>query len=111
MADQMLSLLRGIDSNLNLKYNKPYIGIEKDGRPYNFVEFRPRKSNLLLYIDLPRTNDHDEKIEDADLDRVGINRVGTRYNYRLRLTKDDIESKAEILKELSHLAYDNRRTK
>ncbi|ABQ30015.1 hypothetical protein Acry_0796 [Acidiphilium cryptum JF-5] len=43
LVDQMQEILRGFDPSLNLKYNKFYIGLEKDGQPYNFVTFRPKK--------------------------------------------------------------------
>ena len=39
LADQMLNVLRELDPSLNLKYNKFYIGLEKDGQPFNFVTF------------------------------------------------------------------------
>ena len=32
LADQMLEILRGFDSTLNLKFNKFYIGLEKNGQ-------------------------------------------------------------------------------
>ena len=38
LADQMLNVLRELDPSLNLKYNKFYIGLEKDGQD-NFVTF------------------------------------------------------------------------
>lgn len=54
LADQMLELLRGFDPTLNLKYNKFYIGLEKDGQPYNFVTFRPKKTSLTLSLNCLR---------------------------------------------------------
>ena len=106
LADQMLEILRGFDPTLNLKFNKFYIGLEKNGQAYNFVTFRPKKNLLNFEIKLPQTDDLDIKIDDAGLDTLEYNK---RWGlYRLRLTKDDIESKSEFLKDLSQLAYERR---
>ncbi|MCH9054102.1 MAG: hypothetical protein IIA72_24155 [Proteobacteria bacterium] len=106
LADEMLELLRGFDPTLNLKYNKFYIGLEKDGQPYNFVLFKPKKNRLNFELKLPHTDDLDAKIDEADLDTLEYNK---RWGlYRLRLTKDDIKSKSDVLKDLSQLAYERR---
>ena len=102
----MLELLRGFDPTLNLKYNKFYIGLEKDGQPYNFVMFRPQKNKLNLHIKLPQTDELDTKIDEAELDTLEYNKKSNLY--RLRLTKEDIKSKSEVLKELFQLAYERR---
>ena len=106
LADQILDILREFDPSLNLTYTKHYIGLEKDGQPFNFVSFNPKKKYLVFRIKLPRTDELDEKIDEAGF-------VTLLYNthhalYRLRVTKDDIQSKSEILKELSRLAYEHR---
>ncbi|MCI0736790.1 MAG: hypothetical protein L0Y50_11065 [Beijerinckiaceae bacterium] len=55
---------------------------------------------------LPQTDELDTKIDEAGLDALEYNNRGGRY--RLRLTKDDIKTKTDILKELSQLAYERR---
>lgn len=104
LADQMLEILRDMDSTLKLKYNKFYIGLEKDGQPYNFVMFRPKKKQLVFEIKLPQSDDVDTKIDDAELSTLEYSKHWG--NYRLRLTQAHIKGKAEVLKELSKLAYD-----
>ena len=106
LADQMLELLRSFDPTLNLKYNKFYIGLEKDGQPYNFILFRPKKNQLNFELKLSQTEELDAKIDEAGLDTLEYNKRWGQY--RLRLTKDDIKSKPEVLTELSKLAYDQR---
>lgn len=106
LADQMLEILRDMDSTLKLKYNKFYIGLEKDRQPYNFVMFRPKKKQLVFEIKLPQSDYIDTKIDDVQLNRLEYSKHwGT---YRLRLTQAQIEGKAEVLKELSKLAYDRK---
>ena len=106
LADKMLTILRGFDSELKLKYNKFYIGIEKDGRPFNFVTFRPQKNKMNMALKLPKTDDIDAKIDESGLDTLEyIKKWG---NYRLQIRKDDIDLNSEILLELSKLAYERR---
>lgn len=106
LADQMLEILRGFDPSLNLKYNKFYIGLERDGQPYNFVTFRPKKNQLNFELKLPQTDEIDSRIDEAGLDTLEYNK---RWGlYRLRLTNQDIASKSDFLKGLSQLAYERR---
>ena len=106
LADKILNILHGIDSTLKLNYTKYYIGLEKDGQAYNFVQFRPRKKSIGLELKLPQSTDLDAKIEDADFDTLDYDKRWKRY--RINLTRDDIEEKSEILKELSQNAYNRR---
>lgn len=106
LVDQMLELLREFDPFLNLKYNKFYIGLEKDGQAYNFVAFRPKKNQINIEIKLPQTEELDARIEEEGLDTLEYNKRSGFYN--LRLTKSDIKSKSIFLQELSRLAYEKR---
>ena len=106
LADQMLGRLRDFDPTLNLKYNKFYIGLEKNGLAYNFAQFRPKKTQLDLELHLPQSDGLDKKIEEAGLDTLEYD---NRYQrYRLRLKKEDVDGKAAVLKELTKLAYERR---
>lgn len=106
LADQLLDLLRKFDPTLTLKYNKFYIGLAKDGQPYNFVSFNPKKDRITFRIRLPQTDEFDRKIDEAGLDTLEYNKNWRLY--RLRLKEEDIKSKSEILEELSKLAYERR---
>ncbi len=108
LADKMLKLLHILDPTLKLKYNKFYIGLEKDGQPYNFVTLIPTKNKLNFELKLPRTEEHDAKIEKAELDQLEYNKRDQQY--RLRLTVEDVETKEGILKDLSSLAYDRKKS-
>ena len=106
LADQILDLLRKFDPTLTLKYNKFYIGLAKDGQPYNFVSFSPKKDRINFRLQLSQTDELDNKIDEAGFDTLEYDK---RWGlYRLRLTEEDIKSKSEILEELSSLAYERR---
>lgn len=108
LADELLAIVKQFDPSLELKYNKFYIGLSRDGQPYNFVTFRPKKNQLNLELKLPETDDLDAKIESAGIETLEYNK---RWGaYRLRLTKNDVKGKADVLRELMHLAYERRAT-
>jgi hypothetical protein len=59
------------------------------------VSFKPKKNQLRLELKLPETDDIDAKIEQSGLDTLEYN---ARWGfYRIRLTKQDLTAKAEVL--------------
>lgn len=108
MADEIINIARNFEENIDLKYNKFYIGLLKEGQPFNFISMRPRKSTLTLELKIPKIDEIDEKIEKANLDSLEYsNRWG---QYRISLQKDDIVKNKSVISELIELAYQNRMT-
>lgn len=105
MADEMLSIINSFKPGYELKYNKFYIGLAKDGQPNNFAIFRPKKNYMRLELKLPKSDEVDLIIENNDLDEMGYdNRWG---NYRIRLNKGEISKKEKIIKTLLEKAEKN----
>jgi len=50
LVDTIISHLDEVKDEYNLKYNKHYIGIEKNGMANNFVNFKPRKNSVIVHI-------------------------------------------------------------
>ncbi|MAZ83489.1 MAG: hypothetical protein CME90_07740 [Hoeflea sp.] len=106
LADRILKVVREFDPSLELKYNKFYIGLSKDGRPFNFVTFRPKRNQINFEVKIPETDETDAKIEAAGIETLEYNK---RWGlYRLRLTEDDIINNIETLRELISAAYERR---
>jgi predicted transport protein len=106
VADQLLEMIHEFAPGLELKYNKFYIGLARDGQPNNFVIFRPKKNVLNIEIKLKQADDIEGKIEASGLDAMPYQkRFG---NYRLRLSAADVKKHAGVLKELMQLASENR---
>lgn len=103
IADDLLVMIRKLDGQLSLKYNKFYIGLAKAGQPNNFVTFRPRKEWLLLNPRLERSEEYEAKIEAEGLELMDYDKRWGRY--RIRLTKGDIEKHRDFLMELLSEAY------
>ena len=95
MADELLVLAKEFDPSLDLKYNKFYIGIIKDGQPNNFVTFRPKKNSLNLHVKLKQADDMAQtgpfasrrSFADKDTKLVGI--MPVRLGCKVRTTPDN----------------------
>jgi hypothetical protein len=98
LADNILEIINSFKEGYELKYNKFYIGLARNGQPNNFAIIRPQKSYLRLELKLAKTDETDQIIEENTLDEMGYdNRWGT---YRIKLDKSEITKKKEIIKEL-----------
>jgi hypothetical protein len=106
LVDDLLGIAREINPSLDLKYNKFYIGLSKDGQPFNFAQFRPRKNTITLEINLPRADEIDTKIDESGLEALEYAARWERY--RLSLHKEDIQKHKTLLKELMQAAYNSR---
>lgn len=104
LTDRLLAMARQIDPTLELKYNRQYIGLSKDGAPYNFVWFNPKRNFLRMQIRLPQTDDLSKQIDDAGLETLDYDRGA----YRFRLSPSEIELKAGVILTLMKIAYERR---
>ena len=108
LADEMLELVRKLDPTLELKYNKFYIGLARNGQPDNFVIFRPKKNWVSVDPRLKRSDTTQERLETAGCDVMDYDERWGRY--RIRLAPGDIAKHAELLtallKEAYHVAND-----
>ena len=103
LADTLLELVKEFSPKCELKYNKYYIGLAKDGQVNNFVTFRAKKSSMLLGIRLKQSPEIQEKLDDAKLDTMDYD--SKRMRYRIRVDKNDIAKNKELLKELMMQSY------
>jgi hypothetical protein len=103
MADEVLKILNEIDHELELKYNKFYIGVEKTDKPLNFVIFRPTKTSLRVEPKLQRNDEIEGLLESARLDVLEYDSRNQRY--RIRLSKGEIRINADVLKKIFERAY------
>ncbi len=104
MADEMLEVVRTLDSDLELKYNKFYIGLAKGGQPNNFVIFRPKKDWLRLEVRLDRSDETQAQLDGSSLDVMDYDSRWGRY--RIRLVKGDTTKHKEFLTALMTKAFE-----
>jgi hypothetical protein len=103
MADAFLELARQYDPSLELKYNKFYIGLAKNGQPCNFIVVRPKKGFIRFEPRLKSSTETTERLENAGLDVMDYDARWGRY--RIRLKPGEIEKSKEILGEVVKEAY------
>jgi hypothetical protein len=103
MADTLLELARKLDPQLELKYNKFYIGLAKGGAPTTFVIFRPKKNFIRFEPRLSRAETTQSQLEAAGLDVMDYDERWGRY--RIRLTPEDLKRHTDILEKVVADAY------
>ena len=97
-------MLRTIDPSLELKYNKFYIGLAKDGQPNNFVLFRAKKENLRVELRLDQSEEVRRELDEASLDLMDYDNHSGRY--RIRLTPGQVSNHKSFLTKLLRLSYE-----
>ena len=103
LADEMLDLIRTFAPEMELKYNKYYIGLAKDGQPNNFAIFYPKKVGFQTNIYLKSSPQIDQHLAGAGIDVMDYDKRGGAY--RLRLTKGDIKKHSDMLLRLLKMSY------
>ena len=105
IADRILGMIQSAGADVELNYNKFYIGLATSGLATNYVVFRPRKKHLILEIRLPRTDETNQLIDDSG---VGTLPYVTRWSmYRLAITADELEEHLELIATLVERAREN----
>lgn len=98
LMGRMFELVKEADPESELKYNKFYVGLIKEGRANNYVAFRPKKAFVLFEPKLPRTDETDAMLEDAGIETLEYDaRWG---NYRIRVTDADFKTHRELVRTL-----------
>ena len=105
LADKILGILNQYNPNLELKYNKQYIGLASNGIVNNFVSCKPQKRVMKLAIKLPKTEEMIAKLEESSLNLLEYTRSG---KYRINLKEKDLEDNIELIEELLKLSYEHK---
>ncbi len=103
-TDHLLALVQEAtaDDSLQLKYNKHYIGLARDGMPDNFCQFQPRKDHVVTAFKIPRSEELTARLDDSGLDVLPYQPQWGRY--RLRLTDKDVTTFRDTLIDLMRRA-------
>ena len=103
IADQLLEIAKTHDPALELKYNKFYIGLAKNGHPRNFIVFRPKKGFIRFEPRLKSSPETQERLESAGLDVMDYD---SRWGYyRIRLQPGEVEKNRQIISSVIAEAY------
>ena len=103
IADELLNLVSEFATGYELKYNKFYIGLAKNGQPDNFAIFRPKKKNLNMELRLRYSDEIEQMLEGAELDLMDYDKKWGRY--RIKLSREDVNKHKELITNLLKMSY------
>lgn len=99
LVDNVMDLIHEFMPETKLKFNKFYIGVEKEGVVDNWVIFRPKKEFLRIEVRLQHSEEMDKWLEEQKFDLMEYDGIWGRYRIVMR-TETDIEQHAAALLEL-----------
>lgn len=98
IIDQALNLIKEVLPGYELKYNKFYIGLAKNGRADNFTIFRAKRNFTRMEIRLEQNEELENLMEDKGIDLMDYDKRDGRY--RIKITSAELKKHQEFLKEL-----------
>jgi hypothetical protein len=105
LTDELLALVREVEPAVALKYNKHYIGLSRHGVASNYVSFRPRRRHVIAEFKIPRSEEINQRLADAGVNLLAYK---TRWGrYCLQVDQEDLETHADLLRELAQQAHDS----
>lgn len=104
ITDSLLAIAQDVDPGVALKYNKHYIGLAHGGIANNYLAIRPRRrKHVVAEFRIDRSDEMDQQLQDVGFELLAYQ---TRYGqYRLQIGKEDLEVRADLLRELVKTAH------
>ncbi|XME01818.1 hypothetical protein QYZ88_014105 [Lachnospiraceae bacterium C1.1] len=96
LTDKLFEELGELKEGYELKYNKFYVGLAKNGVARNFISFVPKKSFVTLRVHSEQMPEIDERLEQAGLD-IGYNKRRSRYYLKLKKIEELRNNRDDIL--------------
>jgi predicted transport protein len=103
LADRLLKYIHSFAPAVDLKYNKFYVGLAREGQTNNFAIFKPQKNAIRLEVRTKKSDEIESQISENGLDLMDYSKWG---RYRIRLSKSDIHEHEDFITQLLKLAYD-----
>ena len=103
MVDELFQIVKQFDNKLELKYNKTWIGLYKNGLPCHFVSFTPTKIKKFIWFN-PRLEKSDEITK--SLENAGLDAYYRGNRYRICLKLGDIDIQKKIITQIIKKAFD-----
>lgn len=95
IVDEVLSIITDIIPGYELKYNKFYIGLARNGSIDNFIIFRAKKQFTRMELRFEHSDDLESEIEEKGLDLMDYDKRDGRY--RIKLTMNDIKKNRDFI--------------
>jgi hypothetical protein len=102
LADQLLEVINDQGPGLSLKYNKYYIGLQRDGVADNFVSFTPRKKHMIWEVRIDRSEELEARLEESGLTLLAYDKQWKKY--RLQIVPGDLKAQQALIIDLIRMA-------
>ena len=102
LADQLLAIINDQGPGLSLKYNKYYIGLQRDGVADNFISFRPRKKHMIWDVRIDRNEELDARLEESGLTMLPYDKRWKQY--RFQIVPGDLKAQQALFTDLIRMA-------
>lgn len=102
IIDSCISLLVETNSELGLNYTNSYIGINRSGKPYNFVVFKPRSTFVRLEVLVSNPYVWSEILYQSGFK---ISSIGRKGRLKLRVDRDNVNFHKDKLRSFLKQAY------
>jgi hypothetical protein len=89
--------------DIELKFNKHYVGLARHGIADNFVTFKARRARVLLAARIARTDEMDQVVADSGLAALTYDKQWK--SYRLSLSATDVKEHPIPIRSLIERAY------
>jgi hypothetical protein len=99
LVDDLLAVVNDQGEAMSLKYNKHYIGLQRDGMTDLFQLFRPRRGYLLWEVRLPQSDELDALIEDSGLTAISYEKRWGKYRFQIH--PEDLTDNREMITALT----------
>ena len=97
-VDEVFKDLGDLAVGYELKYNKFYIGLSKEGLVKNFIEFKPKKNYFYLIVKGTESSEKIEKIENANLE---VSYIANWKEYQIRFNSvEEYRKNRDLIREL-----------
>lgn len=95
LMDTVFSSIQEYAPGFELKYNKFYVGLMRDGIAKNFIYFKPKKSFVHIFIKSMEDESALQEFEDAGMD---VDYVARIRQFRIKFTKaEDYTKNKELI--------------
>lgn len=103
LMDSMLEMLHEIDPDIELNYNKQYVGLVGDHPSKTYVVFKPKRTQLNVEIKLPK-GDYDSLLDET---RIVQNQYSLKNRqYRLVIQPGISGGDKQLLQQMFKDAYE-----
>lgn len=103
-VDQLHALVESFAPGFELKYNKFFIGLYKEGRAQNFLAFKPQRAGIRIELKMELDVTSIQKLEDVGIEVMPYAQYWSVHP--IRVTEAQIKEHRNLLIEIFQKSFD-----